>query len=148
MKPDFFGVAPLLQVFDMPAAVRFYRDVLGFQLVNQSSEGEDFDWCSLSRNGAEIMLNTMYEREHRPPQPEAKRTAAHHDTGLFFACRDLDSAYEHLRSEGVDLQSPRVASYGMRQLWFRDPDGYGICFQWPADDRWAEQWRHRYGFKV
>jgi catechol 2,3-dioxygenase-like lactoylglutathione lyase family enzyme len=144
LKVDFFGVAPLLQVYDLPTAVRFYRDLLGFQLVNQSREGEDFDWCLLSRSGAEIMLNTMYERERRP----AQRTAAHHDTGLFFACRELDSAYEHLRSHGVDLQPPRGAPYGMRQLSFRDPDGYGICFQWPADERWAKQWRERYRFDV
>jgi glyoxylase I family protein len=57
----------------MPTAVRFYRDVLGFELVNQSRDGDDFDWCLLSRSGAEIMLNTMYEREHRPPQPDPKR---------------------------------------------------------------------------
>ncbi len=94
------------------------------------------------------MLNTMYEREHRSPRPDPKRTAAHRDTGLFFACRDLDAAYEHLRAHGVDLQPPRVAPYGMRQLSFRDPDGYGICFQWPSDERWAGQWRKRYGFDV
>ena len=26
---DIHGVAPLLQVFDMPTSIRFYRDVLG-----------------------------------------------------------------------------------------------------------------------
>jgi len=25
---------------------------------------------------------------------------------------------------------------------------YGICFQWPANERWAEQWHSRYGFDV
>lgn len=148
MKADFFGVAPLLQVYDMPTAVRFYRDVLGFELVNQSRDGEEFDWCLLARNGAEVMLNTMYESEHRPRQADPKRTAAHGDTGLFFACRDLDAAYEHLQANGVRVQAPSVAPYGMRQLSFSDPDGYGICFQWPANERWAEQWRKRYGFDV
>ena len=132
MNTEFFGVAPLLQVYDMPTAVRFYRDLLGFELVNQSRDGEEFDWCLLSRGGAEIMLNTMYESEHRPSQPDANRTAAHTDTGLYFACRELDSAYEHLRANGVRLEPPRLAPYGMRQLSFRDPYGYGICFQWPA----------------
>lgn len=148
MSPAFFGVAPLLQVYDMPAAVRFYRDLLGFALVNQSRDGEEFDWCLLARGGAEVMLNTMYEAEDRPPEPDEKRTAAHGDTGLYFACRELDSAYEHLRKHGVPADPPRVAPYGMRQLSFKDPDGYGICFQWPADERWAEQWRSRYGFAI
>ena len=30
---DIHGVAPLLQVFDMPTSIRFYRDVLGHQLI-------------------------------------------------------------------------------------------------------------------
>lgn len=148
MKTEFFGVAPLLQVYDMQMAVRFYRDLLGFELVSRSSDGEEFDWCLLSRSGAEVMLNTMYESEHRPSRPDAKRTAAHADTGLYFACRELDSAYEHLQANGVPVEPPRVSSYGMRQLSFRDPDGYGICFQWPASERWAEQWRSRYSFHV
>jgi hypothetical protein len=82
MKTELFGVAPLLQVYDMPTAVCFYRDLLGFELVNQSRDGEEFDWCLLSRSGAEIMLNTMYESQYRPSQPDANRTAAHSDTGL------------------------------------------------------------------
>ena len=28
------GFVPLIQVFDMPPAVAFYRDVLGFELVS------------------------------------------------------------------------------------------------------------------
>lgn len=36
---------PLLQVFDMPAALRFYRDVIGFQIVNTSGgENDQYDW--------------------------------------------------------------------------------------------------------
>jgi catechol 2,3-dioxygenase-like lactoylglutathione lyase family enzyme len=30
------SVCPLLQVFDMPTSVRFYRDVLGFDLAQNS----------------------------------------------------------------------------------------------------------------
>jgi catechol 2,3-dioxygenase-like lactoylglutathione lyase family enzyme len=31
------GATPLLQVFDMPSAVRFYRHVLGFEVASHSS---------------------------------------------------------------------------------------------------------------
>jgi hypothetical protein len=27
------------------------------------------------------------------------------------------------------VKGPRTASYGMRQLFLRDPDGYELCFQ-------------------
>ena len=78
------------------------------------------------------MLNTAYEKEHRPAAPDPARIAAHEDTALYFGCRDVDGAYEHLRAKGVEVKPPKVAPYGMKQLYLRDPDGYVICFQWSA----------------
>ena len=36
MALDVDGLCPLLQVFDMPTSVKFYREVLGFELVGNS----------------------------------------------------------------------------------------------------------------
>jgi glyoxylase I family protein len=126
------GVCTLLQVFDMPRSVAFYRDVLGFGVVNSSQPGDDFDWGLLRRGDAELMLNTQFERNKRPPAPDPRRVAGHADTALFFHCRDLDAAYAQLRDRGVDVKPPVVRAYGMTQLTFTDPDGYGICLQCPA----------------
>lgn len=144
---DIHGVAPLLQVFDMPTSLRFYRDVLGFTVWGSSSPGDDCNWAGLRLQGAEVMLNTAYEADQRPLAPDPDRIAGHNDTCLFFSCRDLDAAYEHLRRHGVDSEKPRVAPYGMRQLWFKDPDGYGLCFQWPATQETHDQWGAAYGIE-
>ena len=134
MAIDVRGLAPLLQVFDMPTSVAFYRDVLGFEVVETSERRgpDDFDWALLRRSGIDLMLNTAYEADDRPPEPVHARVASHDDVGLFFGCRDLDEAYAYLRAKGVSAEEPRVAPYGMRQLWLRDPDGYVVCLQWPA----------------
>ena len=121
------GVAPLFQVFDMPVAIAFYRDILDFQLI----AGTD-DWVLLRRDGIDLMLNTAYERPERPPTPDPARIAAHDDTALFFSCPDVDAAFEHLKSKGLNVNPPVVQSYGMKQLYVHDPDGYSLCFQWPA----------------
>ncbi len=144
---DIHGICPLLQVFDMPTAIRFYRDVLGFKVHTTSAPGDDCDWCLLKLNGAELMLNTAYEKDQRPSAPDPARIAAHHDTGLFFGCEDLDAAYQHLRAHGVNLKEPKVAPYGMKQLSFKDPDGYGLCLQWPATQRWHDEWVKAYGIQ-
>jgi catechol 2,3-dioxygenase-like lactoylglutathione lyase family enzyme len=34
---------PLIEVFDMPTSVAFYRDVIGFEVVMQSSSGDNCD---------------------------------------------------------------------------------------------------------
>lgn len=144
---EIHGLAPLLQVFDMPTAIRFYRDVLGFTIVSTSEPGDDCNWAWLKLNGAEVMLNTAYEKEQRPASPDSARIASHEDTCLFFGCKDLDAAYQHLRSHGVNLNQPKVASYGMKQLWFSDPDGYGLCFQWPATKESSDRWAEEYGLE-
>lgn len=126
------GVAPLIQVFDMPRSVAFYRDVLGFEVVATSPprNRDDFDWGLLRLDGVELMLNTAYEEDQRPKAPDASRINAHGDTVLFFGCRDVDAAYVYLRTKGVDARPPTIAPYGMKQLYLTDPDGYAICLQW------------------
>jgi glyoxylase I family protein len=134
MSVDIRGMAPLLQVFDMPTAIRFYRDVLGFKVTSTSQplRGDDVGWALLNFKGVELMLNTAYDEGERPPAPDPARVAAHVDTCLYFGCEELDEAYKHLCAQGVKAEPPKVAPYGMRQLYTKDPDGYGVCFQWPA----------------
>lgn len=133
MSIEVQGVSALLQVFDMPTSVRFYRDVLGFEIVETSPrEGDQFDWGLLRLNNAHVMLNTAYEQDSRPSRPDPVHLAAHGDTCLYFSCPDVDAAYQHLRTHGINVQEPKVAPYGMKQLYVQDPDGYSLCFQWSA----------------
>jgi glyoxylase I family protein len=144
---DIHGVAPLLQVFDMRTAIRFYRDVLGFEVTARSEPGDDCNWAAVKLNGAEVMLNTAYEADQRPRTPDPQRNAVHSDTCLFFGCEDLDSAYRLLQAHGIASEPPKVAPYGMRQLWCHDPDGYGICFQWPVTQEMYDRWVEAYGIE-
>jgi glyoxylase I family protein len=126
------GLCPLLQVFDMPTALRFYRDVLGFVEVETSGQGDDVGWAWLRHGEAAVMLNTAYDEGERPPAPDPARVAAHGDTSLFLGCEDLEAAYAHLVAHGVKADPPKVAPYGVKQLYATDPDGYRLCLQWPA----------------
>jgi glyoxylase I family protein len=134
MAMEIRGMAPLLQVFDMPTAIAFYRDVLGFEVVSTSKpRGKHFDWALLKLNGVELMLNTAYEEDARPPGPDPARIAAHDDMAIYFGSPDVDAAYAYLRARGVSAKEPKVAPCGMKQLYVSDPDGYSLCFQWPAN---------------
>jgi glyoxylase I family protein len=133
------GVCPYFEVYDMPASLRFYIDQLGFTLVEHSPHlGGDpyrFHWCWL-RHGAsaDLMLNTVYEfDDERPTREEHLRQRGHWDTCLYFGCPDVDGAYAELRAKGVEARAPKVAPYGMKQMYLKDPDGFGLCFQWKAE---------------
>ena len=135
MSIEVRGVCTLLQVFDMPTSVRFYREILGFEIVQTTTprEGDQFDWGLLRLNEVEVMLNTAYEQDDRPAQPDSARIAAHRDTCLYFGCPDVDAAYRHLQEQGIDVEAPKIAPWGAKQLYLRDPDGYQLCFQWRAE---------------
>jgi glyoxylase I family protein len=40
MAIDIGGIAPLLEVFDMPTSIAFYCDVRGFEIVSTSEPGD------------------------------------------------------------------------------------------------------------
>lgn len=130
------GVAPLVQVFDMSKSIHFYRDVLGFKVTGRSraksTDPDDVDWAMLQLSNATVMLNTAYDPEEVPTAPDAGRWSGHQDTCLYFGCPDVDGAYHQLVSKGLEVGPPKTAWYGMRQLFLKDPDGFGICFQWYA----------------
>jgi glyoxylase I family protein len=144
---DIHGVAPLLAVFDMPTSLHFYRDVLGFTVHASNRPGDHCDWCWLRLHGADIMLNTAYEADQRPPAPDPARIACHDDMCLYFGCMDLDAAYQHLRAHGIQSKEPKVAPYGMRQLYVHDPDGYNLCFQHPVTQKQHDEWVKTYGIE-
>lgn len=130
------GVAPMIQVFNMPRSIHFYRDLLGFRVISSSkamsADPDDVNWVLLQLSNAEIMLNTAYDPNDVPVTPEPGRWSGHQDTCLYFGCPDVDGAYQHLLAQGLAIESPKVAWYGMKQLYLTDPDGFGICFQWSA----------------
>jgi len=127
------GLCPYLQVYDMQASVAFYVDKLGFTLVQRSHPGEEhFDWCLIELDGAQIMLNTAYDRDKRPPEPDAARIAHHADIALYFGCPDVESAFDQLRVKGIKLAPPKVQPTGMKEVCVTDPDGYVLHFHWQA----------------
>lgn len=131
MPVTIHSLCPLLQVFDMPKSLAFYRDQLGFQIVNQDRPGDDCDWVLLRWDAAELMLNTAFEVDERPDEPDIVRMVAHTDTTLYLNTPDLDLLPAQLQQRGVTFVPPVVREYGMKQLMLHDPDGFGICFQWP-----------------
>lgn len=128
------GMTPLLQVYDMPEALAFYRDVLGFEVVSASPEadtpeGRFSHWMQLRLGPADVMLNTAYDEGERPLSRDKAQQRWHGDTCLYFGADDVDAVYEALRAKIAGLKPPKNAPYGMRQLYLSDPDGYGLCFQ-------------------
>jgi catechol 2,3-dioxygenase-like lactoylglutathione lyase family enzyme len=130
------GMTPSLQVRDMPRSLAFYRDVLGFAVVDASPvvetpEGRFPNWVWLALGPAQLMLITAHDDGQRPAERGGARQRWHGDTRLHVSVDDVDAVHRDLQSRLPELRPPVDAPYGMRQLHLRDPDGYGLCFQAP-----------------
>ncbi len=139
MAIAFDSATTLLLVYDVPTAIAFYRDILGFEVVSASQPFDDakdnYGWAMLRKNYVQLMLNNMYEDNIRPSKPDALRTQHHSDTTIYMDCADVEDAYMYLLSKGLAARPPVNTYYGMRQVHVCDPDGYSLVFQRAVDGK-------------
>jgi catechol 2,3-dioxygenase-like lactoylglutathione lyase family enzyme len=76
-------MTPLLQVFDMARSLKFYCDVLGFEIVqtDTNTTAPNHNWVWLRLNNVDLMLNTAYEYDKRLSTPDPRSMAMHGDKG-------------------------------------------------------------------
>jgi catechol 2,3-dioxygenase-like lactoylglutathione lyase family enzyme len=106
--------AVTFRVLNMKASVRFYKDVLGMEIV---FGGEDSSFSSLrAKDGSMPILNLEQGRS----VPGWGR--------MIFYVADVDAFWEHLRGKGLQPESPRDAAWGERYFHMPDPDGHELSF--------------------
>ncbi len=116
---------PLLAVDDIERSLAFYEHQLGFSIVGRAeTEGRLF-WCRLERGGASLMLQQA-DDEDGPPADRGRGVA------LYFVCDDADRLHDEFSSRGLQLARVTVATYGMKQLFVPEPNGYSLCFESPT----------------
>jgi catechol 2,3-dioxygenase-like lactoylglutathione lyase family enzyme len=101
--------AVTFRVANMAKSVRFYRDVLGLEII-YGGEGGCFSSLRIE-NAPYPILNL----EQGDPVTRWGR--------LIFHVEDVDACWAYLRGEGFHPESPRDASWGERYFHMPDPDG-------------------------
>jgi catechol 2,3-dioxygenase len=121
-----------LKVADLERAVEFYRDVLGFELMQRFGDAAAF----LSAGGYHhhIGLNTWESRGGSPPAPGM--TGLYHLAVLYPTRAALARALRRVLDAGVRLEG--ASDHGVSEaIYFRDLDGNGIEIYW---DRPEPDW--------
>ncbi len=113
---------------DAEAALGFYRDLLGFDVLNNVGY-EDMRWITVApaSGGTSIVLHPPavdpgISDDERRTILELIAKGAY--TAITLATADLDGLFERLQAAGVDVvQEPTDQDYGVRDCAFRDPSG-------------------------
>jgi catechol 2,3-dioxygenase len=127
-------------VSDLQRAIEFYRDVLGFELMQQL--GDQAAFLSAGGYHHHLGLNTWESKGGSPPPPGT--TGLYHVAIRFPDRPTLAQAVQGVVAAGVPLSG--ASDHGVSEaIYLQDPDGNGIELyrdrpreEWPYDgDRLA-----------
>jgi catechol 2,3-dioxygenase len=114
-----------LKVADLARSLRFYRDVLGFEVTQ--GYGEDAAFVSAGGYHHHIGLNTWESKGGLPPAPGT--TGLFHLAILYPTRAALADALRRLVRAHIPLTG--ASDHGVSEaLYLNDPDGNGVELYW------------------
>mgnify|MGYP003316118796 FL=1 len=119
MRLDGFG----LLVENMASMIRFYRDVLGFEI----KETEDTSNVYLVKDGTLFLLYGRKDFENMTSRKYdyVKGLNGHFELALYVDTFDeVDATYERVIKQGAtSVLAPTTESWGQRTCYIADPEG-------------------------
>ena len=124
-----------LRVSDLERAIRFYRDLMGFDLLMRL--GDEAAFLSAGGYHHHIGLNTWGSAGGEPPPPGT--TGLYHFAINYPERRDLAVALKRLLDNNWSIDG--ASDHGTHEaIYLRDPDHNGIELAW---DRDPSEWPRR-----
>jgi catechol 2,3-dioxygenase len=121
-----------LKVADLERSLKFYRDLLGFRVMQYYGSSAVF--ISAGGYHHHIGLNTWYSKNGSPPSPRS--TGLFHTAILYPTRKDLANALKRLVGARYPLTG--ASDHGVSHaLYLDDPDGNGVELYW---DKPRDEW--------
>jgi uncharacterized glyoxalase superfamily protein PhnB len=119
------SVTPMITVDSVDDLRQFYVEKLGFShMMGVVGKDGQFDFCTVVRDGAKIML--MRPRE---PVTGSGPSPAKRPVEIYLEVSDVDGLHEDVRKRGVRVTLPlQTQWWGDRTFAVTDPYGYQVWF--------------------
>lgn len=113
---------------DVRRALGFYRDLLGFKLVDEFRHEGILVYARLRAPGGDGTIALHLAGPGTPLASEGVR--------LYFEIREVDDFCRKLQAKGFYItQMPRMMPWGWRHAYLNDPDGHEISIYWAGENR-------------
>jgi catechol 2,3-dioxygenase-like lactoylglutathione lyase family enzyme len=128
--PAITGIAPFFIVRDVPTALAFYRDRLGFDITFQGPEPGDIFFGIVERDAAMIIVKAVGVEPVPNCTRDVKKGWARWDAYLHVP--DPDALAAEFSSRNVEFSQPlKDDDDGLRGFEVKDADGYVLYFGRP-----------------
>ena len=131
-KTEISGIAPFFIVRNVPTALAFYRDRLGFDITFQGPSEDDIFFGIVKRGAAMIILKAIGVDPVPNYTRDIKQGIARWDAYLHVP--DPDALAAEFSSRNVEFFLPLKDSHGddgLRGFEVEDADGYVLFFGRP-----------------
>jgi uncharacterized glyoxalase superfamily protein PhnB len=109
------SIAPVFQVADIDAAMKYYKEVLGFS--------EDFrvgDYAGVMLGKVALHLSKHGAGEYAKPVGGSI---------AYVFCDEVDGYFREVEQKGATIKyPPHDTNYGMREFMLADLDGHHLAF--------------------
>jgi len=132
-KTEISGIAPFFIVKNVPVALAFYRDRLGFDITFQGPSDDDIFFGIVQRGAAMIILKSIGVDPVPNYTRDIKQGIARWDAYLYVP--DPDALAAEFSSRNVEffttLKDNEDGDDGLRGFEIKDADGYILFFGRP-----------------
>jgi catechol 2,3-dioxygenase-like lactoylglutathione lyase family enzyme len=126
-KPEISGIAPFFIVNDVPTALAFYRDRLGFDIMFQGPEPDDIFFGIVRRGAAMIMFKAVGVDPVPNYRRDVKKGVARWDA--YLNVPEPDALAAEFLSRSVEFSEPlKDTEDGLHGFELKDADGYVLFF--------------------
>jgi catechol 2,3-dioxygenase-like lactoylglutathione lyase family enzyme len=124
------GISPFFIVANVPNALAFYHDQLGFEITFQGPDEDDIFFGIVKRDGAMIFFKDIGVEPVPNHTRDVKKGNARWDAYVFVP--DPDALAAEYASRNVEFFRPlKDDEDGLRGFEIKDADGYVLFFGRP-----------------
>lgn len=141
------SLIPNLMADDVNETALFYQNILGFSLivgvadfekemedgniVMELKKGQKLDWVNMKMKpkdpaSEEFMFQSRKSLEHDVLPLEGVSIGA--SQTLYLRSKDVDAHFASIKDNVEVIQEPITRFYGMREWYFKDINGYILCY--------------------
>jgi catechol 2,3-dioxygenase-like lactoylglutathione lyase family enzyme len=118
----------MVYVKDVERGLSFYRDLLGFKLIEDVRYEEKPVYARLRAPGGD---GTIALHQAGPDD-----SVSSDGVRLYFEVRELDEFCRKLQQKNFYITKlPRMMPWGWRHAYLNDPDGHEISLYWAGENR-------------